>query len=57
MKNYILWKNCKSILNFLIKFISHMSIKIVKVYIKVKSKLFINYKKLINYNGYSNLLE
>ena len=57
MKNYILWKICKPILKFLIKFISHISIKFVKVYTKVKSKLSINYKKLTNYSRYLNLVE
>ena len=57
MKNYILWKICKPILKFLIKFISHISIKIIKIYTKVKFKLFINYKKIINYNEYWNLLK
>ena len=45
MKNYILLKICKTILNFLIKFTSNIYIKNFKAYIKLKSKLFMNYRK------------
>ena len=46
MKNHVLLKSYKTILKFLIKFTSNLCIKFFKVYVKVKYKLFINYKKI-----------
>ena len=45
MKNYILLKSHKTILKILIKFTSNICIKFFKAYVKVKYKLFINYRK------------